>query len=172
MESEPVHVEADGITYLAAGRYYEGFNNLISHDLKVADPEAIQYAAKRMALLIPKDSILVPIPGHHGKANETMRLAMAIADYSHTPVANILVGRERESNYLMKKQGTPLSVEDMGFHQILPLPKGKTPILIDGVVDTGTTAKAAVKALGGGIVVSFAMSDTLLEQKESYIMHR
>lgn len=29
----------------------------------------------------------------------------------------------------------------------------------------GTTAKAAVKALGGGIVLSYAMSDTLLEKQ-------
>ena len=33
MEDEPIKVEVDGITYLSTGRYYEGINNLISHDL-------------------------------------------------------------------------------------------------------------------------------------------
>ena len=58
-----------------------------------------------------------------------------------------------------------LTVEQLGYRQIASLPSGRIPYLIDNVVDTGTTAKAAVKALGGGIVLSYAMSDTLLERQ-------
>ena len=54
---------------------------------------------------------------------------------------------------------------------IAPIPSNRTPCLIDNVVDTGTTAKAAVKALGNAVVVSFAMSDTLL-QREKHIGFR
>ena len=42
------------------------------------------------------------------------------------------------------------------------------PCLIDNVVDTGTTAKAAAEALGNAMVLSFAMSDALL-QREKHI---
>ena len=167
MEDEPIKVEVDGITYLSTGRYYGGINNLISHDLKTADNDAIHYAARKMAALVPPDSVLVPIPNHHGKARETLSLAVAVAAECHVSIANVLVGRERESNYLMKKLGTPLTEEQMGFRQVVPLPESRTPILIDGVVDTGTSARAAFHALGNrGMVLSFAMSDTLLEQKQ------
>jgi predicted amidophosphoribosyltransferase len=56
----------------------------------------------------------------------------------------------------------------MGFHQIRELPSGRIPCLIDNVVDTGTTAKAAAEALGNAMIISFAMSDALL-QREKYI---
>ena len=59
-----------------------------------------------------------------------------------------------------------LTVEQLGYRQIASLPSGRIPYLIDNVVDTGTTAKAAVKALGGGTVVSYAMSDTLLTERQ------
>ena len=67
-----------------------------------------------------------------------------------------------------------LTVEQLGYRQIASLPSGRIPYLIDNVVDTGTTAKAAVKALGGGVVLSYAMSDTLLthEQQFSHGFHR
>lgn len=67
-----------------------------------------------------------------------------------------------------------LTVEQLGYRQIASLPSGRIPYLIDNVVDTGTTAKAAVKALGGGVVLSYAMSDTLLthEQQVSHGFHR
>ena len=123
---------------------------------------------------MPPDSIIVPIPNHHGTAKETLFLAKAVDKYSHSSIANILIGKPRESNYLMKKLGSPLAEEQMGFQQTKPLPDGITPIIIDGVVDTGTSAKAAVHALGGGIVLSFAMSNTLLERQEvqSVCFHR
>ncbi|GAE14349.1 hypothetical protein JCM6292_471 [Bacteroides pyogenes JCM 6292] len=56
----------------------------------------------------------------------------------------------------------------MGFHQIRELPAGRIPCLIDNVVDTGATAKAAAEALGNAMVLSFAMSDNLL-QREKHI---
>ena len=60
----------------------------------------------------------------------------------------------------------------MGFYRHKDLPSNRTPYIIDNVVDTGTTAKAAIKALGGGIVISFAMSDYLLQREESRELKR
>lgn len=172
MEEESIRVEVDGITFLSTGKYYDGINSFISHDLKNADNNAVQYAARKMAALVPPNSVIIPIPNHHGTARETMSLALAIAQNSHSSIANVLVGKVRESNYLMKKLGTPLTEEQMGFRMIAPIPEGRTPVIVDGVVDTGTSAKAAVHALGGGIVLSFAMSDTLLEPKHTIGFHR
>ena len=44
--------------------------------------------------------------------------------------------------------------------------------IIDNVVDTGNTAKAAIRALGSGTVASFAMSDTLLQREETRTLRR
>ena len=52
------------------------------------------------------------------------------------------------------------------------LPSNRTPYLIDNVVDTGNTAKAAIRTLGFGTVASFAMSDTLLQKEEIRCLHR
>ena len=64
-----------------------------------------------------------------------------------------------------------MTEEQLGFHKVVSLPSDRIPYLIDNVVDTGTTAKAAVKALGGGIVLSYAMSDTLLNNQSESQQH-
>lgn len=79
---------------------------------------------------------------------------------------------ERDSQYVAKKRGLTLSAEDMGFYRHKDLPSNRTPYLIDNVVDTGNTAKAAIKALGSGTVASFSMSDTLLQREETRCLHR
>lgn len=40
------------------------------------------------------------------------------------------------------------------------------------MVDTGNTAKAAIKALGSGTVASFTMSDTLIQREENRSLRR
>ena len=174
MESEPIRTEVDGITYLSAGHYYEGINQWVAHKLKEGDTDCYKYAARQMAELLPKNAVLVPIPGRHGMADQTMQLCRDISSYTKLPIVDALRGFDRESQYEAKYKGRSLSEEQLGFHKVLPLPSDRVPYLIDNVVDTGTTARAAVKALGGGVVLSYAMSDTLLMEKEemSHSFHR
>ena len=70
----------------------------------------------------------------------------------------------------MRYSGTDSPI--LSFYRHKDLPSNRTPYLIDNVVDTGNTAKAAVKALGSGTVVSFAMSDTLLQREETRSLRR
>ena len=174
MEDRTIDMEVDGLRFISHGHYYDGINNWLCHKLKENDPQAIDYCARQLAKMLPENAVIVPIPGHHGYAVQTLYLARAISEQSigNIPVANVLKGISRVSNYQAKKDGQPLSAEELGFHQVRTLPKGKVPYLLDNVVDTGTTAKAAVKALGGGIVLSYAMSDTLLEHRERSGLHR
>ena len=174
MEDRTIDMEVDGLRFISHGHYYDGINNWLCHKLKENDPQAIDYCARQLAKMLPKNAVIVPIPGHQGYAVQTLNLARAISEQSNgnIPVANVLKGISRVSNYQAKKDGQPLSAEELGFHQVRTLPKGKVPYLLDNVVDTGTTAKAAVKALGGGIVLSYAMSDTLLEHRERSGLHR
>lgn len=166
MENEPIRTEVDGITYLSTGHYYEGINQWVAHKLKEGDAEVFDYAARQMAKLLPKNAVLVPIPGRHGTPDQTMRLCRDIASYTHLPIIDALRGNDRESQYEAKYKGRSLTEEQLGFNKVTTLPSDRVPYLIDNVVDTGTTAKAAVKALGGGVVLSYAMSDTLLEKED------
>lgn len=166
MENEPIRTEVDGITYLSTGHYYEGINQWVAHKLKEGDAEVFDYAARQMAKLLPKNAVLVPIPGRHGTPDQTMRLCRDIASYTHLPIIDALRGNDRESQYEAKYKGRSLTEEQLGFNKVTSLPSDRIPYLIDNVVDTGTTAKAAVKALGGGVVLSYAMSDTLLEKQD------
>lgn len=153
-ENEPIKTVSDGITFLSTGRYYDGINRWVAYKLKDGDHDAIDYAARQIAKLLPQNAVLVPIPGHHGKAAQTMELARAISSYTHLPIVDALRGIERNSQYNAKKRGQTLSAEDMGFYRYKDLPSNRTPYLIDNVVDTGNTAKAAIRALGSGTVAS------------------
>lgn len=164
MKSRSITIKVDGITFLSTGKYYDGINRWVAHKIKEGDSDAIEYAAKQMGLILPGNSVLIPIPGHLGYPKETMALAEAISRNTRHPIADILRGNKRESQYEAKYRGYTLSQEEMGFERIASIPDGKQPVLIDNVVDTGTTAKAAFKALGSGIVLSYAMSDTLLDK--------
>ena len=162
-------MEIDGIRFISHGHYYDGINNWLCHKLKENDPQAIDYCARQLAKMLPENAVIVPIPGHHGFALQTLYIARAINEQSGgiIPVANVLKGNSRMSNYQAKKEGSLLPAEELGFRQVAPLPKGKVPYLLDNVVDTGTTAKAAINALGGGIVLSYAMSNLLLESNSN-----
>ena len=169
MEDRAIDMEVDGIRFISHGHYYDGINNWLCHKLKENDPQAIAYCARQLAKMLPENAVVIPIPGHHGFALQTLYLARAINEQSGgiIPVANVLKGNSRMSNYQAKKEGSLLPAEELGFRQVAPLPKGKVPYLLDNVVDTGTTAKAAINALGGGIVLSYAMSNLLLESNSN-----
>ena len=169
MEDRAIDMEVDGIRFISHGHYYDGINNWLCHKLKENDPQAITYCARQLVKMLPENAVVVPIPGHHGFALQTLYLARAINEQSGgiIPVANVLKGNSRMSNYQAKKEGYLLPAEELGFRQVAPLPKGKVPYLLDNVVDIGTTAKAAINALGGGIVLSYAMSNLLLESNSN-----
>ena len=169
MEDRRIDIEVDGIPFISHGHYYDGINNWLCHQLKENNPQAIDYCARQLAGMLPENVVIVPIPGHHGFADQTLSLARAISAYTEgrVPVANVLKGKDRDSNYQAKKAGHPLSAKDMGFRQVGILPHGKVPCLLDNCVDSGETAKAAYQAIGcRGIVLTYAMSDRLLEEKQ------
>lgn len=85
------------------------------------------------------------------------------------PVKDVLQGKDRISNYQAKKNGCPLTEADLGLRMVKPLPTGCIPVVVDNVCDTGVSAKAAIHALGKGIVLTFAMTDVMMEQQERMV---
>ena len=148
----------NGITPFISAGGYRGKMQKLAHGVKTRDPKVIAEVADLIAPLIPKDAVLVPAPSHTGKATDMLDLAQAISERTGAPIADVLKGIERDSQYAAKKAGKPLSASELGISMQGELPEGKMPVVIDNVVDSGNTAEACIQALGKGIVASLADS--------------
>lgn len=139
-------------------------NSPIAKAVKVKDPFAVAIAAEEMQAYVPHDAVLIPMPGHNGRADDTMTLANAIAalynrNHPDNPVQvlDALAGNERPSQYVTKKtKHRSLTLDEMGVHTIADIPEDKFPVFIDNVVASGQTATAAQKAVGRGMTLAFA----------------
>ena len=139
-------------------------NSPVAKAVKTKDPFAIAIAAEEMQAYVPHDAVLIPMPGHNGRADDTMTLANAVAALynEHHPdsqvrVLDALAGNERESQYITKKtKHRSLTLEEMGMHTIADIPADRFPVFIDNVVASGQTATAAQKAVGRGMTLAFA----------------
>lgn len=142
--------------YFATGNYRKEGRSETAHAMKNGEKWAIWKAAAEMVKYIPKNAVLIPMPSHTGKATYTKELCRVIARETAAEVRDILKGKERETLYNLKKQGRHILPKKLGFYVTEEPPTGKHLIIIDNVVATGTTAAAAVRAIGGGIVFAYA----------------
>ena len=135
--------------------YYTDGVPEICHAAKDGDAGAIRKMAEEMAKDLRGDEILVPVPSRSGIATITRRLADEISKLSGCKVENVLRGPTRESLYELKKNGQAITPEMLGL-QASHIPEGRV-MLVDNVVATGTTARAAMKAIPGAWMLAYAM---------------
>lgn len=149
----------DGIKFTSAGLYYSDGLRALAHSMKANDRESIKKAAIIIAPLIPKDSCLIPAPGRNGYADHTLVLAEEIVRLTGIAYRDILKGKPRMSQYEAKQNGNSLTEKDLAFYAISKVPEGLNPIVLDNVIGSGLTGKAAIHALGKGSVLALAMDD-------------
>ncbi|MBQ8082602.1 MAG: hypothetical protein IJ241_00310 [Clostridia bacterium] len=135
---------------------YETIRELC-HAIKDGNEEAIHEAAEYLARQVPENALLVPVPGRWGLATNTLLLSRETAILAQKKVtyANILKGNIRNSLYELKKAGQDISTIRLGIRRIpnsetilsQAQEDGRPIILVDNVVDTGTTAKACLKVI-------------------------
>lgn len=145
------------------------------HALKDGDMSSLSADRIREGLIeaIPDRSILIPVPGRDGKATFTKQMVNTIIALlescrSEKTVfsANILQGKQRDSVCEWKRLGLPIDEIDFGFFVdkenlavLRSLEKaGWKPILVDNVIDTGTTVRAIMDTIGEYPVI--AIGDT------------
>lgn len=151
--------EEDGVIPIDYAVGYRGHSHSsIAKKVKEENPDAISEAAYQMSKRVPKGSILVPMPSRSGKATYTIKLAEAIAKATDSEVKDVLKGEERMSVYEAKKKGLKIDSNDLGLYVTEKLPKEKNVVIVDNVIDRGITALAAVKAVDGGSVLSYAFT--------------
>lgn len=122
---------------------------LIAHGLRAGKYWAVMVAARAMAKKVPAGSILVPIPSADGGCYANRTLAHAIC--LQTPgvrVVEALRGSRRRSQYDAKKSGVALRAHELKIFAQLTLSDHSGVVLIDNVLDTGETYRAACAALG------------------------
>ena len=125
----------------------------LAHRVKDGDKEGIGKAAGIMAGLVKaipdyENGVLVPMPGRSGVALYTRTLAEEIATQTGNEVADILKGNPHQPLYAKKVEDGINSLHPFDFTVTGNIPEGKFPVLIDNVLDTGTTAMSAFRALG------------------------
>jgi len=142
--------------YFATGNYRADHRNETAHAMKNGERWAIAKAAEEMAAFIPTNCVLIPMPSHTGAATYTLELARMLSRTTSAQVLDILKGSKRETLYTLKKQGRHILPKKLGFYVTEPAPTDKRVIILDNVVATGTTAAAAVQAVGRGLVFAYA----------------
>ena len=125
----------------------------LAHRVKDGDKEGIGKAAGIMAGLVKaipeyEKGVLVPMPGRSGVALYTRTLADEIATLTGLEVSDLLRGNPHQPLYEKKVKDGINSLHPFDFEVKGQIPDGKFPILVDNVLDTGTTAMSAFRALG------------------------
>lgn len=159
--SADIAVAKHDILLLSTARY-DNASRVIAHRLKDGRYDAILAAAIRMARCLPQNCVLVPAPSRKGYAVQTLKLARMISEISGVGIADVLKGNERIANYDAKRLGHPLKQADLGIRLDGELPDDKFAVVIDNVIDRGTTAFACANAIGSCAVLSYAMTGFLL----------
>ena len=124
----------------------------LAHSMKDGNSESIQRAAIFMAhfvmCLADEKSVLIPAPGRTGVALYTKRLAECISEMTGVRCLDCLTCAPHMTQYLRKRRFGTDNMRPLHFSLSLDLPSDVTPILIDNVLDTGTTAVSAMQAIG------------------------
>ena len=142
----------------------------LAYRIKGADWDAVQEAAERIVAAIPDEVdgasvVLVPIPSSSGSTDANLDLAERIAKSIGAEVLDVLRSSPRASTRQKKVSGAPqLLARDMpmslrGWFDMSDI-ADKDIFLVDNVIDTGATLRAAQAAFGRRVgALALAVTD-------------
>ena len=134
-----------GLEILALGNY-SAYRD-ICHKVKTSYRPFLREAAGMMAdlLTLPSDGVLIPMPSHLGYATDTLDLCKELSSLTGLPVMDILHGDMRESIHNLKSLTGEIPTDiSLGFRLTRDVPSGLSPLVVDNVIGTGFTMKAAL----------------------------
>ena len=140
------------------GRYNTDDLRKLAHRVKKGDSAAIADAGRRLAKILPKNAVLVPMPSRTGESTTMRALADAIAaNADGVTVVDALRSNPHESSYERKKRGD--EPEEVEMRRVAEIPKGREVYVVDNVIDTGATYGAAVRAIRNANILVLADTD-------------
>ena len=123
----------------------------LAHDVKDGNSRSICRAAQLMAHLVSvisdENSVLVPMPGRTGAALYTKLLAEKISELTGIACLDCLGCKPHMTQYYRKRKYGIRKMSLLHLFLTSDVPSDCHPILIDNVLDTGTTAVSALNAL-------------------------
>ena len=129
----------------------------LAHQVKDGNDSSISRAACYMAHLVSciadERCVIVPVPGRTGVALYTKVLAERISELTGVRVVDCLKCKPHMTQYLRKLRYGIDSMRTMDFSTTMDVPSDVIPILIDNVLDTGTTIMSAMQALNRTLYV-------------------
>lgn len=146
---------------------YEKVRSLC-HKVKEGDENAINTAAKMLAKALPKSNVvLIPVPGHTGKADYTLKLAKAIRKNSDTKYITAICSclrsncheslceakhQEKNINHITIKISFTDKITRTLYNTYLQ--NDFVPVLVDNVIDTGKTMRECIKLIPKGQILT------------------
>lgn len=159
---------------IIGARLYDDVRELC-HRIKEGDLKAIESAASYLARALPPESTLIPVPGHNGKPDYTLELALAVKEQAIKAdktcyVADMLRSQAHPSLCELKRQGADIAGIKLGIEwssHRWPMyvrtwnpSNGHPLILVDNVVDTGKTARECLGCIRQEGVSILAVGNT------------
>lgn len=138
----------------------------LARKVKAGDAVAIERAARMMTAAVHEvvppsgHAVLVPIPNRTGRAGYTKTLAEKISEATGLPVVDALASNAHTPLYDIKKENLSPETLPLHFYMIRSIPADRVPILIDNVLDTGHTARAAYEAMNRNDTRMAVLGDT------------
>ena len=123
----------------------------LAHSVKDGNQTSITRAATYMAHLVSciadEHCVIVPVPGRTGVALYTKILAERISELTGVRCIDCLRCSPHMTQYLRKLRYGIGSMKPLHFSLTHDIPADVVPILIDNVLDTGTTIVSAMQAM-------------------------
>lgn len=164
-----LRVNSGDLPFVAAHAYAKGPVRDVAHALKrpAHHPRELARAAQQLAALVPAGAVLVPVPSSDGSTAVNLALAEAIAVRSGARVCDAL-RRDRavqSSRARRKRGGRSLMVQQHQIREIARCPGDL--YLVDNVIATGNTIRAARTALGRGVGLVWAVDLDVLRRAKA-----
>lgn len=155
---EALQLDEKGMHITTLHDYYGDYGvRKLCHDLKNGDQYAIQVIGEELSEYVDKDTCIVPVPSHNGRATNNLKIAEVASMLSGSNVDDILFGNARQTLYDYKRKHNVMKLDNdfFGFKTLQRKYQMKY-VLFDGVMDTGTTLKCASMVTGIKDVLVFA----------------
>ena len=151
-------IDAPRIAHI--GRH-AGLLREIAHGVKNGSAKYADMAAILFDQMLPPDCVIVPMPGHRGRADAMLDVALRISAMSGRAVIDALTCVPHESSYEQKRRGLKPAPIIMQTNTIL---RGRICI-IDNCVASGATASAALDAIPTACVCALTIGNNWRNQK-------
>ena len=156
-------IDESRIAYI--GRH-AGLLREIAHGVKDGSAKHTDMAARLFDAALPPDCAIVPMPGHCGRADAMLDVALRVSAMSGRAVIDALACVPHESSYAQKARGlAPAPIAMLARFAV----HGEIAI-IDNCIASGTTASAALDAIPTARVCAITISNLRADMKKRYIV--